>query len=380
VIPARRGAAVAGLVLVTAVMAACGKRGDPLPPLRPVPARIADLRATRTAAGVTVTLTVPTANTDGTTPVAVDRIEIYSVIGATAAPSPTPAQIVANPANRRATFPVQVPVPAPSSAAAAPPASTDSPQSRTSAAAMAPAPGDPISWTDPSAATATPDTAVHYVAVAVVGRGRGRRSPLSPVVTVPFGPLPPAPVDVKATNDETAIHVTWTPPVAGDTYVVLTSAGPFDAAAAQRASEAPLPAPPFSMPVEFGHERCFAVRTIHTAGSTTIEGGLSAPGCVTPVDVYPPAAPANLQAIQEGSAVTLTWTAPDAKDLAGYVILRSEGGADMQPLMRAPIPETTYKDQQVRTGVTYTYSVYAVDTAPAANVSQQSNRQTVTIR
>jgi fibronectin type 3 domain-containing protein len=134
-------------------------------------------------------------------------------------------------------------------------------------------------------------------------------------------------------------------------------------------------------PVQFGKARCFAVAALKTTGAATLEGPLSTPRCITPVDIYPPPAPANLQAIQEGDGVTLTWSGVEAADLGGYVVLRGEGnGADLRPLMRTPIQETSYKDTDVRTGVTYTYSVYAVDTAPSPNVSQQSNRQTVTIR
>lgn len=108
---------------------------------------------------------------------------------------------------------------------------------------------------------------------------------------------------------------------------------------------------------------------------------MSAPVCTTPVDSYPPPAPAGLQAIQEGAFVTLNWTGVEAADLAGYVVLRGDDeGRSMLPLTRAPIKETTYVDRTARAGATYTYSVYAVDTAPTSNVSEQSNRVTVAVR
>jgi hypothetical protein len=107
----------------------------------------------------------------------------------------------------------------------------------------------------------------------------------------------------------------------------------------------------------------------------------SDPVCVTPVDRFPPPAPSGLQAVQEGSAVTLIWTHVEAADLAGYVVLRGDGTTGtLQPLMRAPIQDVTYRDTTVQVGQTYTYAVYAVDSSPAANVSQLSDRQTVVIR
>ena len=58
-------------------------------------------------------------------------------------------------------------------------------------------------------------------------------------------------------------------------------------------------------------------------------------------------------------------------------MLRGDGAtANLQPLMRTPIQETTYRDTTVAAGQTYTYAVYAVDTAPTPNVSPLSDRQT----
>jgi fibronectin type 3 domain-containing protein len=52
----------------------------------------------------------------------------------------------------------------------------------------------------------------------------------------------------------------------------------------------------------------------------------------------------------------------------------------MRPLMRDPVTTTIYRDETVTAGATYTYSVYAVDRATPSNVSQQSNRETITVR
>ena len=55
-------------------------------------------------------------------------------------------------------------------------------------------------------------------------------------------------------------------------------------------------------------------------------------------------------------------------------------GVNLQPLNREPVREPAFKDETARSGETYTYSVYAVDTAPSPNVSQQSDRTVVTVR
>ena len=87
----RRLAAVSLLVLA----AACGKKGNPLPPLRPMPGRVADITADRSDSRIQLDMTVPAANADGTTPAAVDRVDIYAVDG------PAPPVVVTPPAPAR---------------------------------------------------------------------------------------------------------------------------------------------------------------------------------------------------------------------------------------------------------------------------------------
>ena len=71
-------------MLLAAVLAAgCGKKGPPLPPLLKLPAPPADLTAERRGSKVDVQFTVPGANTDGTRPANVERVEVYAFTGPT---------------------------------------------------------------------------------------------------------------------------------------------------------------------------------------------------------------------------------------------------------------------------------------------------------
>jgi len=101
--------------------------------------------------------------------------------------------------------------------------------------------------------------------------------------------------------------------------------------------------------------------------------------CATAKDTFAPPAPTGLNALQDGAAITLVWTGVEAPDLAGYVVLRRDGaGETLRPLNPAPLTATTFKDEQAQAGATYTYSVVAVDRL--GNPSEQSNRQTITVR
>jgi len=345
---------VLGVILCAS---ACGKKGPPLPPLRPVPARVADLAATRSGDRVELKFTIPAANLDQTTPAAIDRVEIYAAPVAVGATPVTADAVVADAKRLRARVPVK-PL-----ATTAPPAGAAS-DSR-------PAPGDPASFVDQLDASATGAAAMQYVAVGVT-QGRGRSGPVA-MITVPLADPPAPPQDLKVGYDERTLTLSWTA-AAGQAYRVVETSG-----SAPTPAGAPLPAPPFTQPVEFSREKCFAVRALTVADRVTVEGPASTPVCATPKDTFGPPTPTGLNALQDGTTITLVWTGVDASDLAGYLVLRRDGTSEtLRPLTPAPLTATTFRDEQAQAGATYTYSVVAVD--KLGNPSEQSNRQTITVR
>jgi hypothetical protein len=91
------------LALVIAALAiSCGKKGPPLPPYIRQPAAAEVTSAVRVGDDVFVTVSVPTANIDGSMPASVQEIEVW---GATAAAPPSPFQFL-DVATRVATIPV----------------------------------------------------------------------------------------------------------------------------------------------------------------------------------------------------------------------------------------------------------------------------------
>ena len=107
-----------------------------------------------------------------------------------------------------------------------------------------------------------------------------------------------------------------------------------------------------------------------------IEGEPSAPTCITPVDTFPPAAPAQLVAVAAAGSISLLWEPNAEPDLAGYLVLRgAPGDARLQPLTPTPIPEARFIDTTVAAGMRYVYVVVAVDRqTPTPNVSAESAR------
>lgn len=398
----RTSLALAACVLLAAAGAACGKKGNPLPPLRPVPARIADMTAVRTAGQVELRFTVPAANLDGSVPVVIDRVDIYALEAELPAtrngpapgeqaegeegasekdtvetdpaepggPSPPPAgQIASSQEHLIESLPVRRL------------AAGNGSEESAATSALVPAPGETATFVHRTAALEEAGgLAIYYVAVPVAGTGRGRAGPPTPVISVPTGPLPAAPANLSASHDETNLSVSWTPAAEGHSFRVLRQVQG-DTRDWEVLTPAPLTAAVFASPVEFGRQTCLGVQALQITGSVVAEGATSNPVCLVPVDRYPPDAPESLQVVQEGTTVTVIWRAVESADLAGYVVLRGDGpdGA-LAPLFSGPVVSTTYRDTTVVAGMSYSYAVYAIDSSPAANVSPLSPRETLTVR
>jgi len=352
----RRACVVPAVVLAVAAASACGKKGPPLPPLRSVPAVVSGFAADRIGTTVTVRFAAPTANQDNT-PSATERIDVYALTLAASAPAPPPEQLAA------ATNVV-------SAIAVRREKQAESPT------APKIGPGDSVTFTDAVSVPADGGPFVRYYAAA--GWAGRRRGALTPILSVPLGTGPAAPAAVTPRYDDTTLTLSWQASGAGQRFVVDRVA---QGTAPVRVTSDPIAVTEVGVPVQFGTEQCFIVRTVEIVGAVTLIGEPTSPSCVTPVDRFPPAPPTELRGLPGEGGIELTWTASTSADTAGYIILRSEGTSDtFQPLTTSAVTATQYRDEAVRSGVTYTYAVIAVDRATPPNQSRPSSRDTVTAR
>ena len=397
-------------------LAACGKKGPPLAPLRLVPAPVADISARRTGPNVTVRFVVPNKNQNGPGTIDLDRVEIYAVtVGAGALVPPnrdlmTKERLVGTIAVKPA--PVEdAPVPPPNEADKRPApgdravfvdeltpdklipikSPLPEPQPKPAETGATPSEGSP----KPDAAVAQPGALPAVVQVPVpppdypvrvyVIRGistANRPGPPAERVTIPLVtvPNPPAAVAVKPTERNyvldwvTAVAEAGQPAIAFNVYF-------------RGLEDAPLNASPIAEtrfehgPVKPGEEQCFVVSSVQVVRNVPLESEPSAPACSTWTDIYPPAAPKGLEAVAADDGISLSWDANTEPDVAGYLILRAEAPGDtLQPLVREPIRQTNYRDTAVQSGVRYVYAIVALDKASPANTSQPSERQEITAR
>ena len=89
-------AAVLGIALLLATLAACGKKGPPLAPLHLVPAAVGELTARRSGDDVELRFSLPSANANGPGDIDLARVEVYAITIAQGAVTPPNRDLLVN--------------------------------------------------------------------------------------------------------------------------------------------------------------------------------------------------------------------------------------------------------------------------------------------
>lgn len=224
----------------------------------------------------------------------------------------------------------------------------------------------------------------------------GERSSLPLPKLIELVEAPPAPADLQLEVAEGEVRLEWAAAPEGEgLYNVYR--GPSDA---PRPPEQPLNPAPVSEPpyvdttFRYGETYRYFVRAVAAAGLPMRESADGPARDVTPLDVFPPAAPTGLAVAVEGRVLRLYWFPNDEPDLGGYRIYRREepeagGGEDdalppplgepPQVIGEVPLTETVYGDTTAVPGVRYYYAVTAIDNASPPNESPRSEGRSETL-
>jgi len=354
-VTASRARTLALAAIGAVAAAACGAKGRPMPPLRPIPVAVSDFSIERDGAASRLRILIPDTNRDGSTPPAVDRIEIYALTQAAEAAGPGTTELIVA---EHLVGTVEV---RPST----PPKEGAPPDKR-------PAAGDVTTFIDMTPPAA--GSIRYFAAVASAGR---RRSGTGTILPVPLGEPPSTPSNVKIDFTERRLTLTWDAASADARYIVEETDA--QGASPKRVTVEPLQAAGYDEPVAFGKNRCLTVRAAQAKGAVLIVGAPSAPVCTTPQDKFPPPVPGDLQALAGDTGIELAWTSVQAADLAGYIILRADGpNGTLRELTSTPVASSAYSDTTVRSGSSYVYAVVSVD--KAGNKSEMSNKAPATAR
>lgn len=434
----RSNVARRAIVVVLLALAACGKKGPPLAPLRVAPARIEDLRVAKTGDEIRVHFTVPAANADQTKPADLVAVEVYAISGKPEDPTGNSlagpqfirfGELVGRVQIAPPEIPGETPDPSKGSVADRARAAAELAARKTQPAQGAMAtvvtrlkkadfqpfvhPDTPVTPTPPAKSVLVrplgpaPPEALFSRTYAAVGVSRhDTQAAVSNRVSVPLVDSPSPPTDVTVSHVEAAASVGWAPSagawrrvqrpaepgeiearslapsVIPTTYNVyrVTRAGGSEQVSPQPLNPTPIEGASFTQgPITLGADGCYQVRAMRVYGAARLESAPSATACATFTDTFAPPPPANLAAVGSEGGVSLIWDPSPGADVTGYLVLRGEVGAAGATAMLAaitaqPIGETTYRDETPRRGVRYVYAVIAVDGATPANRSAESNR------
>lgn len=372
----RRGAAplaLAATVLTVLPLASCGRKGDPLPPLRQVPIAARDLSIHQQGNTLIFRLSYPLTTTSGGRLPGIDQLEIFDLV--------THASLdAARTMDRRAYQPTASRFVAIEGAELDSAIVGDRIEARigldaaTLAAMPTPAAPPEEELEQPEATEAAPRPTVHIFAVRTRSTS-GELSDLSNLVPIVLASAFPAPEELRARAQADGVALTWSfsadESVQGFTvYRKLAAERSYgdpvirlDGAAREYLDQG----------VELGSRYIYTVRSVASL-DPLVESGPAGEREIDYRDIFPPAPPSRVLALAEQGQVRLAIEASPASDVASYVVYRRDPGAAFRRVLETPANRLEVLDTGLVSGLSYTYRVSAVDAAgnegaPSAEVS-----------
>lgn len=359
-----------GLVAFLLLLCACGKRGDPHPPIPVIPQTTSDLVVTQRGTQVILSWAYPSVSTAGRTLGPVRRVVVYRYL------EPLPATAPGRDPNALLPGDIDPTLPRPVALFAKIPPLTPTQFNRLKERI------DSIEGAKLPAATvgarlAYEDTpSFHSVdgrpmraTYAVVTETQTAKSDLSNLVSIVPVDVPVPPSSVTVTPKPEGLVVAWQRPgksATGADQPVIAGYDVYRSAPGDQPEELPLPinAAPihdttYTDVPSYGDYQ-YRVAAVSATGPPKISSELSEGAVAAFKDLVPPPAPANVVALIETNAVRLIWDPSDAADLRGYYVYRVEGTARTR-VTKEPVTQPNYRDASVKPGVLYGYQVTAVD-------------------
>ena len=360
---------------------ACGKRGDPHPPVPVIPKPTTDLVVAQRGSKLILSWSYPSLTTSGQKLATVRRVVLYRYVEPLPATQPPRDVKTLLPGDIDPTVP-----PAIALFAKTPPPGpmqftklrekVDSIESANLTGATV---GARLMYED-SPPLQTSDGRPVRITYAVVTEGEEAKGAPSNLATIVPVDVATAPSDVKAEAKPEGVMLTWTAPAkttTGNDNPRVVGYDVYRYPAGQELEE--LAAPITSAPIgkttytdtpAYG-SYIYRVSAITMTGPPRLESDLSAPITAEYKDLLPPPTPTGLTVLVETKAIQLVWDAVSAPDLAGYKVYRIEGITNPEtgehrfavriPFTPQLLTETHYRDTIPKPGIYFYYEVSAVD-------------------
>lgn len=347
------------LLLLSAIVASCGKKGPPIVPGSVVPEAVADLEAAPHGRNVSLAWTKPRKNTDGT--LAVD-LSGFIILRGEVPPGAKgdKCECEHRPAGR-----VDLDDPKPGEVE-----------------------GNRIRFEDRGGSLypgGLPHGRTYSYQVAAVTK-RDYKGKTSKAVLVALTLPPGQPTSLSAAPGEDTAALKWIPPAteegraAVSGYLVYRSSE--KDAREVLVSPEPVREPAFTdIHLSPGLSYTYSVAAVAGAKAPWHASERSASISLVTIDKTPPSPPRDLKATAAPGRARLSWSPSPEEDVAGYRIYRSdEAGGRSRKIATAAAGQTAYEDKTVRAGVTYIYTVTSFDRAKPPNESPPSSPAKVSVR
>jgi hypothetical protein len=367
-------------MVLTVLAVACGKKGDPQPPLPRGPRAVSDLSVEQEGDDVVLTFGFPDRLLTGAPLTDLASIEVYRAV------KPSPSLTTPRPAGAGApvssgsgaTGVVRLPGEAARREATNLRLAEEAFYQESKRAAVLSTSeiaersrGASVVFRDPLSVLWSQGAGADPIAYAVVSvRRNGERSPVSNIVVITPAVAPEAPVLLAAIPEEGRVCLEWLAPEK-DVLGQPASIGGYRVYRRNLSEPeygAPLNLRPVAGTSYVDTTAPYGVPVVYTLRATVennprVEGLPAEELPFLFLDVFPPPSPTRLDALSEGSLVRLLWDPVDAPDLAGYLVFRAEGTGLPFRLTKDPVADPFYTDEHVAQGKRYRYTVRSVDRA-----------------
>jgi hypothetical protein len=201
----------------------------------------------------------------------------------------------------------------------------------------------------------------------------------SNVVDLSWSPPLPPPVSVNVTPSDRVVDLNWELPSSLAGEKSFGGINIYRRSADEDYDVIPLNSSPIlqnhfqDISVTNGEKYFYVTRSLKTIGGSTLEGKDSVEVSTIPEDLTPPATPLATMAFQSAEGIVVIWEPNIDPDLEGYYVYR-RGENEAQSIRISPLikQETMYLDKTFTPGLTYYYSVTAIDRSPHHNESDFS--------